>query len=90
MILSHMFDIKNNTAPGYLSQNFVIIDHQYQTRGALCNFIVPRPVGVTAANFCYNGTKLWNELPSWIKCTYDKNCFKRKVKKYFRLQAQSQ
>jgi hypothetical protein len=67
MILAHMFDIKNNSAPSYLTQNFALIDHHYSTRGSLVNFIVPRPIGLTPANFKYNGTILWNELQPWLK-----------------------
>ena len=81
MILVNMFDVKKNSAPSYLTQNFAFIDHNYSTRGSQTNFIVPRPIGVTAANFSYNGTTLWNELPSWVKHIQNKNTFKRKIRK---------
>ena len=86
MILVNMFDVKKNSAPSYLTQNFAFIDHNYSTRGSQINFIVPRPIGVTAANFAYNSTTLWNELPSSLKRIQNKNTFKHKIRKRLSLQ----
>jgi len=51
LILSHMFNIKNDLAPSYLSQHFFPVNHGYSTRGSENNFIVPRPIGVTSGSF---------------------------------------
>ena len=81
-----MFNIKKGLAPIYLSQNFTRVNHEYSTRGSLGNYTVPRPIGVTSGNFNYNGAKLWNALPPWIKSIRDKSKFKKKVRSHLRVQ----
>ena len=84
MILNHVFNIKHMQAPTYMYQNFNPIRHQYSTRGSKHNYEALKPIGVTSGNFSYNGVKLWNDLPTWIKTIDDKNLFKRKVKAHLR------
>jgi hypothetical protein len=81
MILMHMFNVHHNLAPSYLSQNFENICHQYSTRYSQHSYVIPMPRGVTFGNFVYNGTKMWNDLPSWAKHITNRNVFKSKIRR---------
>ena len=84
IILNHMHNIANSTAPGYLKQHFSTIKslHSYSTRSAELNFVVPRVQGISRFNFSYYGAKLWNALPASIKGIGSKSVYKIKVKSF--------
>jgi len=89
LMLNHMFNIHNGTAPSYLSDNFTRVSdqHHHFIRNAEHNFIVPRVQGVENKNFYYQGVKIWNELPTSVKSLSNKYSFKHKVKQYLRNRA---
>ena len=90
-MLNHMYNVYNKSAPSYLSQRFNTVQsqHQYFTRNSDHNFVVSRFQGVSRYNFSVQGVKVWNDLPTSIKCITSKSSFKQKVKHHLRTSTQS-
>ena len=70
--LNHVFNISNDLAPNYLSQNFTF--NQGRTRSATKrNFTIPSISQCSKNSFVYSAIKDWNNLPANIKeCTSKK------------------
>jgi hypothetical protein len=82
-MLLHMFNVKHQVAPSYLSDLFSQPRHSYNTRRAEHNFFIPRPnSNVDSKNLTHIGPRIWNDLPSHIKQIPDRHLFKTKVKKF--------
>jgi hypothetical protein len=82
--LTHMFKIKNNTAPSYLTENFKLASevHKYKTRSSVENYFVPQVNTYGKTSFQYTGIISWNSLPSCIKTINLLENFKGAVRKY--------
>ena len=66
MSLNLMFNIFNNVAPSYMC-DIKRISHRHNTRQSDSAYVVPRVKGQGSKSFKFNGTKLWNELPTNVK-----------------------
>ena len=80
------FKILNNLAPEYLCGEIIHYEPRRTLRSESLNLLqVPRfkyeTVGNTA--FCAVAPKVWNKLPSEIKCAKDVNSFKSLLKTFF-------
>ena len=88
LMLNHMFNINNKTAPSYLRNHFRKIYYVYNTRGASQhNWMSKSSHGAADANFHVLGCNEWNKLTDSIKTTTTKDSFKKLVKKYLKAQA---
>ena len=77
--LCHMFNVFHDCGPSYMLDNF---DRPCNVRHTRCNsdFIIPQVKTQGKKTFKYNGSKLWNTLPSTIKNVNEKAAFKSNVK----------
>ena len=84
LMLNHMFNIYNASAPLYLQDQFVRSQNlvHVTTRNSEHNFVIPRVYGVAKNNFNFHGSKAWNQLPTSIKCIASKPSFKKSVKEH--------
>ena len=85
LMLNHMFNIKNTTAPQYLTQFFTLVAnvHRYNTRQSRNSFAISHALsGPTKSSFYHNATLCWNSLPLNITNIQSKVVFKQKVKRY--------
>ena len=64
--LNLMFNIFNNVAPSYMC-DINRIAHRHNTRQSDSAYVVPRVKGQGSKSFKFNGSKLWNELPTNVK-----------------------
>ena len=80
--LNHMYNIFNNCAPLYLCNLFTRIGHVYNTRHSENNFVLPSAKGISSSNFSFQGVKIWNDLPNYIKLSQNKDVFKKRVKNH--------
>ena len=81
MKLNHVFNIFNNTSPGYLSEHFTKLSeiHRYNTRDSQLNFSIPRVRGQFGSNtFKFTGANAWNSLPGVIKSSNTHAYLKKK------------
>ena len=80
LMVSHMYEVYNGTAPCYLTEMFTKVQdqHQYVTRNSQYNFVIPRVNGMSMGSFAYQVC-----LPNEIKASPNKHRFKAAVKKYF-------
>ena len=86
--LNHVFNIANNLAPSYLSQNLTF--NQGRTRSATNrNFITPNMSQCSKTSFVYCAIKDWNNLPANIKGCTLKSSFKTYVKEHLRAEARA-
>ena len=84
--LCHVFKIKNDLCPDYMSQHFVTQNsvHSYRTRSSQNgSFVPPKVKGFGIKSFSYLGCKLWNLLPPKIRDVPCLTKFKRAVKDHF-------
>ena len=58
-----MFNIYNNVAPSYMF-DINLIWHRHNTRQSDSAYVVARVNGQGSKSFTFNGSKLWNELPT--------------------------
>ena len=79
MSLNLMFNIFNNVAPSYMC-DINRISHRHNTRQSDSAFVVPGVKGQGSKSFKFNGSKLWNELPTNMKHVQQKNRFKKECK----------
>ena len=63
----------------FIPNNFV---HQHHTRNKLNLHISAVNSNVGQRCFLYRGCKLWNDLPSHLKCSSSTSCFKTNIKHY--------
>ena len=66
MTLNLMFNILNNVAPSYMC-DINQISHHHNTCQIDSAYVVPRVTGQGSKSFKFNGSKLWNELPTNVK-----------------------
>ena len=86
--LNHVFNIANELAPKYLSQNFTF--NQGRTISATNrNFIIPSMSKCSHNSFVYSAIKDWNNLPANIKECTSKSSFKTYVKDHLRADARA-
>ena len=76
-----MFKIFHNTAPEYLC-NVHLVGHGHRTRNSCLSYTIPHVKTQGSKSFVFNGIKLWNNLPSYIRMLEDKCEFKMKCKSY--------
>ena len=79
MSLNLMFNIFNNVAPSYTC-DINRISHRHNTGQSDSTYVVPRAKGRGSKSFKFNGSKLWNELPTNVKHVQQKNLFKKECK----------
>ena len=67
--LLHVFKIRKNLAPTYLSERFTDVQqvHAYNTRGSRRNFSLSSDNSGSLLTFSYSAAKLWNDLPDYLK-----------------------
>ena len=56
------------------------ISHRHNTRQHDSAYVVPRVKGQGSKSFKFNGSKLWNELPTNVKHAQQKIPFKKECK----------
>ena len=79
-----IFDLYNKNLPHDLSDYFQEIDHSRDTRFKLRrNLAIPK-IRTAAGQFSirFSGTKLWNSLPTEMKCLTSKHLFRKAFKEY--------
>jgi len=81
LTLSLMYNIFHGSAPTYLC-NINTVSHEYNTRNTCMTFVLPHVKSYGHKSFFFNGVKLWNALPVFIKKFDDKNKFKYACKKH--------
>ena len=86
LMLNHMFNVANGTAPSYLCSQFVPLNRLYNTRHSENNFMSKSVHSIANHNFHCNGTREWNALPVTIKICKSKSVYKKFVKGYLRSQ----
>ena len=74
MSLNLMFNIFNNVAPSYMC-DINRISHRHNTRQSDSGV-----KGQGSKSFKFNGSKLWNELPTNVKHVQQKIRFKKECK----------
>ena len=79
--LNTMFNVYHKTAPEYLC-DIDLISHGHNTRNSSQSFIIPHVKTQGSKSFRYNGIRLWNSLPSYLKNIEEKRLFKCKCKDY--------
>ena len=79
MSLNLMFNIFNNVAPSYMC-DINRISHRHNTRQSDSAYVVPGVKGQGSKSFKFNGSKLWNELPTNVKHVQQKIRFKKECK----------
>lgn len=88
-----MYKIYHGEAPSYMC-NLARVTHNHATRNSTMSFIVPQVKSQGLKSFSYNGIKLWNSIPSYIRKICSKEDFKFKCKKHMfnlmRLENQSE
>ena len=83
LTLNAMYKIYNDTAPDYLCNFDKVIDiHSHVTRNSVRSYCLPQVKSQGKTTFRYNGAKLWNNLPQYVKCQRTKDSFKFKCKDY--------
>ena len=78
--LNLMFNIFNNVAPSYMC-DINRISHRHNTRQSDSPYIVPRVKGHGSKSFKFNGSKLWNELPTSVKHVQQKIDLRKNVRR---------
>ena len=87
IMLNHMYNVFHQIAPSYMCNSFNLIRHQYATRYSQHSFSLPQFRGIDRYNFSYQGAIAWNDLPVVIKCSNNKEIFKRKLKAFLKTHA---
>ena len=82
--LLHVFKIRNNLAPDYLSNRFTLIEqtHQHNTRGRRFNFSISSSISDSLVTFSYTAAILWNALPTSIKEITSLPVFRRRLRSH--------
>ena len=77
--LNLMYTIFNNVAPSYMC-DINRISHRHNTRQSDSAYVVPCAKGQGSKSFKFNGSNLWNELPTNMKHVQQIIRFKREYK----------
>ena len=82
--LLHVFKIRNNLAPDYLSNRFTLVEqtHQHNTRGRRFNFSISSSISDSLATFSYTAAILWNALPTSIKEITSLSVFRKRLRSH--------
>ena len=82
--LCHVFKIRHNLAPRYLSINFTPISgfHSYYTRGSSHNYVISKGLANAPFSFCFTAIKEWNSLPLDLKKIESFMVFRTKLKQF--------
>ena len=82
MRLNHMFNIYHEICPPYMLHHFVKLSdmYNYNTRGNIFNFHIPKIDNVTKHSFFYSAILDWNKLDPEIKRIKTKSKFRQQVK----------
>lgn len=81
LTLSVMHRVFNDKAPSYLCNFQKVTDvHSYHTRNSEMCYVIPQVKTQGKLSFSYNGAKLWNSLPTFIKSLKSCDSFKFKCK----------
>jgi hypothetical protein len=89
LMLNHVYNVYNGTAPSYLCCQFTPLTRLYNTRHSKANFTTKLAHGIANNNFSINGCREWNILPENIKKCQSKDNFKKMIKQYLKCQAHS-
>jgi hypothetical protein len=89
LTLNHVFNIKNMSAPQYLSNFFTAVSsrHNYNTRHSQNSFTITHVTGPTKGSFYHNATLNWNMLPRDIQNIDSKTTFKQKLKAHLAMKS---
>jgi hypothetical protein len=87
LMLNHMFNVANGTAPAYLCKQFTHVNRLHNTRYSEHNFMTESAHSIANNNFSVNGTREWNALPSALKTCSCKLTYKKLVKSYLKSQS---
>ena len=82
LCINSVFNVYHKRAPEYLCRSFQLVNHGHSTRHSHKCFIIPHVNSKGSSSFTFNGIKLWNSLPNYIKDIELKENFKQKCKKY--------
>ena len=82
LTLNIMYKIFNCSAPSYMCEYVEQHKRVYNTRYSYNSFTVPQVNSNGKLTFKWNGVKLWNKLPNYIKSCDSKKKFKSQYKKY--------
>ena len=85
LTLCHVFKIRNNLSPLYMSDHFISQDtvHSYGTRlNSKGAFVIPRVKSFGSRSFCFNGCKFWNSLPVNFNNIKSLGSFKAELKQH--------
>ncbi len=79
-----MYKTLHSIAPGYLSRQFSLVEHKYNTRYKTQNMLnIPKiKLEIMKRSFRFNGAKHWNEIPLECKVAESLVIFKKLVLKY--------
>ena len=78
-----MYDIHHNSAPEYMTSMFQKrVFRQNSFRSNMRTFLLPSVKSNERNGFRFNGARVWNKLPDFIKDSKTKDIFKQKVKKH--------
>ena len=82
--LLHVFKIRNNLAPDYLSKRFTLVEqtHQHNTRGRRFNFSISSSISESLLTFSYTAAILWNTLPNSIKEVTSLSVFRKRLRSH--------
>ena len=70
----------NNVAPSYMC-DINQISHRHNTRQSDSAYVVPRVNGQGSKSFKFNGSQLWNELPTSVKHVQQKIDLRKNVRR---------
>jgi hypothetical protein len=82
LCLNIMFTIFKETAPAYMLDYIPRNFQSHCTRQSLNTFVLPHVKSHGSLSFKWNGVRLWNSLPNFLKCATSKDSFKYKCKKF--------
>lgn len=82
LCLNQMYNIANGSAPKYMLDFIPRNVSKQHTRHSNLSFNLPQVKTPGSQTFKFNGVKLWNSLPDYLKCAESKNVFKYKCKKF--------
>lgn len=82
LTLNHMYNISTGKCPSYLKTIVSKKSHNHNTRSGNNAFEVKNVKGAGKTSFNYNGTIMWNSLPTNLQNIDNKSSFKSKCKKY--------
>ena len=77
-----MYNVFTRTAPSYLLNGLKFVSHSYNTRSSRLAYVIPKVNTQGSHTFYYQGIKLWNSLPIFLKESNSREEFKKGCKKH--------